>query len=285
MLERMLCNMNPLLLETWNTASKDYPFVDTNSRIMKYFPHFHDEIEIMVIISGELSFTTTEYGVQTAQVGDICIFMPQQIHSFSSLSSSNHMYILKLHSRNSKEKINFNLLRFENSLLKNDDPFNAVLRNYIDILCTETQEKKIGYGFLANSISNLIISEILRSDHLIILDNNYEKKVASSAKLLSDVNEYISEHYTETIYLEDLAKYCHLSKYYFAHQFKVITNLTFYEYLIVYRLDIAKNLLSTTKLPISEIAMQSGFATVRSFNRVFKENFDCSPTQYRKASS
>lgn len=274
--------MNPQLLETWNTASKNYPFVDTESRIMKYFPHFHDEIEIMVIISGELNFTTAENGVQTAHVGDMCIFMPQQIHSFSSLANVNHMYILKLHSRNSKEKINFNLLRFENSLLKKDDPFNATLRQYIDKLCTETKDKKLGYGYLANSISNLIISEILRSDHITILDNNHERKVYSSAKLLSDVNEYIAERYTETIHLEDLANYCHLSKYYFAHQFKEITNLSFYEYLILYRLDIAKNLLTSTKQPISEIALQSGFANMRSFNRAFKDHFDCTPSQYRK---
>lgn len=277
--------MNSQLLETWNTASKDYPFVDTESRIMKYFPHFHDEIEIMVIISGELSFTTSENGVQTAHVGDICIFMPQQIHSFSSLSNNNHMYILKLHSRNSKEKINFNLIRFENSLLKKDAPFNAVLRNYIDMLCAENHKKKLGYGFMANSISNLIISEILRSDHITILDNTYARKVNSSAKLLSDVNEYITERYNETIHLEDLANYCHLSKYYFAHQFKEITNLTFYEYLIVYRLNIAKNLLSTTKQPISEIALQSGFANTRSFNRTFKDHFDCTPSAYRRTQS
>lgn len=274
--------MSNQLLETRNAASKDYPFVDCESRIMNYFPHTHDEIEVMVIISGELSFTTPENGVQTANVGDICIFMPQQIHSFSSLASSNHLYILKLYSRNSREKLNFNLIRFENALLKKEDPFNAVLRKYIDALCTETQEKKVGYGFVANSLSNLIISEILRSEHIIILDNYYEKQISTSAKLICDVNEYISEHYSEVIYLEDMANYCHLSKYYFAHQFKEITSLTFYDYLISYRLDKAKNLLKSTNYSISEIASQCGFANIRSFNRTFKERFECTPSVYRK---
>ncbi len=273
--------MTDRLLEKWNTAARDYPFVDCNSTISQYFPHFHDEIEIMVVISGELSLTTTENGAQTAGAGDICIFMPQQIHSFSSLSGNNHMYILKLHSRNSNEKINFNLIRFENSLLKKDDPFNATLRKYIDDLCAETQKKQVGYGFAANSLSNLIISEILRCEHITILDNSSEKKIYSSAKLLYDVNEYIAEHYNEVIHLEDLANYCHLSKFYFAHQFKEITNLTFYEYLVAYRLDNAKNLLTATALPISEIASQSGFSNVRSFNRTFKEQFGCTPSQCR----
>jgi len=274
--------MNNQLVETWNVATKDYPFVDSESRIMSYFPHTHDEIEIMVIISGEWSFTTPENGVQTAKVGDMCIFMPQQIHSFSSLANDKHLCILKLHSRNSKEKLNFNLLRFENALLKKDDPFNPVLRTYIDALCKETQEKKIGYGFAANSLSNLIISEILRSEHILILDNYHKKQISASAKLLSDVNEYISEHYIETIYLEDVANYCHLSKYYFAHQFKEITNLTFYEYLIAYRLDNAKSLLESSDYFISEIATQCGFSNIRSFNRTFKKQFGCTPSAYKK---
>ena len=127
--------MNNQILENWNSATRDYPFVDCDSRITGYFPHYHDEIEIMVIISGQLTFITAENGAQTATSGDICIFMPQQIHSFTSTSNNNHMYILKLYSRNSKEKVDFNLLRFGNGVLKKSDPFNAVLRKYIDLLC------------------------------------------------------------------------------------------------------------------------------------------------------
>lgn len=274
--------MSKQLLETLNTASKDYPWVDVDSREMTYFPHTHDEIEIMVILSGELNFTTTENGVQTAHPGDMCVFMPHQIHSFSSHTHNNHMYILKLHSRNSREKVNFNLLRFKNSLLRKDDPFNLLLREYIDKLCVETQEKKTGFGFAANSLSNLIISEILRSDHIVHLDTNSEKQIFTSSKLLSDVNQYITEHYTEVIHLEELANYCHFSKYYFAHQFKEITNMTFYDYLISYRLDNAKNLLLNTSHSINEISNLCGFTNIRSFNRTFKDQTNFTPSQFRK---
>ena len=280
--ERGAIGMNKQLLETYNSASKDFPFVDMNSREMSFFPHTHDEIEIMVIISGELSFSTTEYGVQTAHPGDMCIFMPHQIHSFSTYASDIHMYILKLHSRNSREMLNFNLLRFENSLLKKDDPFNSVLREYIDKLCLELQNQERGFGYAVNSLSNLIISEILRSDHLITLDTHYEKQVFSSAKLLSDVNQYISQYYTESICLEDLARYCHFSKYYFAHQFKEITNMTFYDYLTSYRLDSAKNLLLNTNHSINEIASLCGFTNTRSFNRAFKDQTHCTPSEFKK---
>lgn len=275
-------NMHNHLLETTNSASKDFPFIDTHSRQTHFFPHTHDEIEIMVIISGELSFSTAEDGIQTANSGDMCIFMPHQIHGFSSDSSDIHMYILKLHSRNSREDVNFNLLRFKNSVLRKNDPFNAILRKHIDKLCQESQDEKTGYGYVVNSLSNLIISEILRSDHLITLDTHYEKQVFSSAKLLSDVNQYISQHYTESIYLEDLARYCHFSKYYFAHQFKEIANMTFYDYLTSYRLDSAKNLLLNTNSSINEIASLCGFTNTRSFNRAFKDQTHCTPSEFKK---
>lgn len=274
--------MNKQLIETLNTASKDYPFVDTESREMSFSPHTHDEIEIMVIISGELNFSTTENGIQTGYPGDMCVFMPHQIHSFSSHTNNNHMYILKLHSRNSREKMNFNLLRFKNSLLRKDDPLNGLLRGYIDKLCIETQEKRPGFGFAANSLSNMMISEILRSDHIIRLDTNSEKQILTSSKLLSDVNQYISEHYAEVIHLEELANYCHFSKYYFAHQFKEITNMTFYDYLISYRLDNAKNLLLNTSRSINEISTLCGFTNIRSFNRTFKDQTNFTPSQFRK---
>lgn len=272
--------MKDNLLENLNNASRDYPFLEFNSRNLNYYPHIHDEIEIIFVASGYFNYTAD--GIEkTANEGDICIFMPQQIHSFSS-PESNLVYILKLHSRNSKEKINFNLIRFENCLLKKDDPLNHVIKECIYQLQKEDKDRHFGYGFIANSLSNKIISLILRSNYITILDDNYEKQIYSSAKLLSDVNEYIADHYNETIYLEDLANYCHMSKYYFAHQLKKITNVSFYDYLVAYRLDNAVSLLTTSTLSISDIAQQSGFSNTRSFNRVFKEHFDCTPSEYRR---
>ena len=82
--------------------------------------------------------------------------------------------------------------------------------------------------------------------------------------------------------LAEAAGYCGFSKYYFAHYFKEITGLTFYEYLTGYRMQMAVAALQNSETGISEIALNCGFSNVRSFNLVFKAAFGTTPSKYRK---
>lgn len=49
------------------------------------------------------------------------------------------------------------------------------------------------------------------------------------------------------------------------------------------RLDCARDLLAATELSMLEVSMESGFDSLRTFNRVFQERFRQTPSQYRKA--
>jgi AraC family transcriptional regulator of adaptative response / DNA-3-methyladenine glycosylase II len=49
------------------------------------------------------------------------------------------------------------------------------------------------------------------------------------------------------------------------------------------RVQRAKRLLDSTTLPISQIAMRSGFSSIRRFNTVFLEIYQQSPSAIRKA--
>ncbi|MCI6995217.1 MAG: AraC family transcriptional regulator [Eubacterium sp.] len=57
--------------------------------------------------------------------------------------------------------------------------------------------------------------------------------------------------------------------------------MTFYEYLNQKRVAKAEELLITTDQSVTEIAMNSGFSSISSFNRTFKSLKGCSPTVYR----
>ncbi len=61
--------------------------------------------------------------------------------------------------------------------------------------------------------------------------------------------------------------------------------LNFKQYLNGLRITEAKKMLSETKLPISDIAFQVGYANASHFNRVFKSFENCSPNDYRKEHS
>ena len=100
-------------------------------------------------------------------------------------------------------------------------------------------------------------------------------------EIMNSVMTYISEHYMDDICLSDAAAFAGFSKYYFSRVFKEFAGVSFSEYLLVKRLNAASNLLIRTIQPIHEIAQSSGFGSVATFNRVFREQKKCTPTQFR----
>ena len=54
------------------------------------------------------------------------------------------------------------------------------------------------------------------------------------------------------------------------------------QYLQTHRLHTAKQLLADTNLPITQVALISGFASVRRFNAAFVEHYKLNPTQLRR---
>jgi len=60
------------------------------------------------------------------------------------------------------------------------------------------------------------------------------------------------------------------------------TGLNFKQFLNDLRISEAKKLLTSTTLPVSEIAFKVGYSNASHFNRVFKASAECSPNDYRK---
>ncbi len=97
----------------------------------------------------------------------------------------------------------------------------------------------------------------------------------------NNVLEYIDANYMEELTLDEVASYSGFSKYHFTRLFKEYTNYTFFDYLCYKRIRVAESLLSEPSLSITEIALQSGFSNISSFNRIFKKQKQCTPTEYR----
>ncbi len=65
--------------------------------------------------------------------------------------------------------------------------------------------------------------------------------------------------------------------------FKRFTDVTFMAYLNEYRIGKVQQLLAQRNKNMTEIAEAAGFASIKTFNRVFKESTGLSPTQYQKS--
>lgn len=269
--------------ENFHNAAPDFPYIDCQMQNINYFPHIHEEIEIVYVLTGSTDITC-ENSCFTASKGDICIFMPGEIHSFSS-PDPNRLYIIKLQYKNSMEQTDFSTLRMEHNLLNKSSKLRDLLTKLILQLAEETQTKRSGYGYMANSISQQILCGLIRSGQLIKIPAETKKKRLFYVTLLEKVNTYIADHYTEPVSLTVIAAHCHLSEYYFSHVFKEATKSTFYNYLTAYRLDKAATLLLYSDKKITDIALECGFSNTRAFNRAFKNFFHKTPTEYTTTAS
>lgn len=93
--------------------------------------------------------------------------------------------------------------------------------------------------------------------------------------------DYLDLHYMEELNLEEIADSIGFSKYHFSRLFKQYTNFTFCDYLSYRRIKAAEELLARPELSVTEIALQVGFSSISTFNRIFKQQKNCTPREYR----
>ena len=90
---------------------------------------------------------------------------------------------------------------------------------------------------------------------------------------------YCMDHYTEPLTLDILAGELYLSKYHISHLFTRRMGISFPRFLGKLRVEHACRLLSR-KLPVAQVALDAGFSSVRTFNRVFAREQGMTPREY-----
>lgn len=97
------------------------------------------------------------------------------------------------------------------------------------------------------------------------------------------VHKYLTENYHRSFSAEELSHTIGFSYKYLGTLFKKSTGKTIKEYQLMLRLHEAENLLRSTEMTISEIAAATGFYDTFHFSRIFKQEKEISPLQFRKA--
>ena len=101
-------------------------------------------------------------------------------------------------------------------------------------------------------------------------------------KFVPELQSELERNYRERFSLDEIANNYHVSKYYLSHLFKSATGYGIIEYLLEYRLSIAKELLRTTDMSGAKIAKQTGFSSNGNFSRYIKKATGMTPMQYRR---
>jgi AraC-like DNA-binding protein len=122
---------------------------------------------------------------------------------------------------------------------------------------------------------------IYRRALLDLLEAARRPRPASREQSLRRAEEYVRQHYAESISLERVAREAGYAPRYFSALFKRKHGITFERYLCLLRIDRAKHLMSTTLLSLDRVAQLSGFSGRHYFGRVFRRLTGETPHRHR----
>ena len=108
-----------------------------------------------------------------------------------------------------------------------------------------------------------------------------QSRPAPSSPLLKKIEAFLAECRDGQVSLKEVAACVNLSPCHFCAVFKKQTGLTFSQYRLRQRLEKARELLADGGRRVSDVAFESGFESIPYFNRAFRWQFGCSPTEFR----
>ena len=115
-----------------------------------------------------------------------------------------------------------------------------------------------------------------------LASNSFAKTVTGrESRRVNKVKEFIAQHYTEEIKLDDLAGLVAMSPSAFSRFFKQYTGRGPVDYIIDVRMGVAARMLVDTTTSVSEICYACGFNNLSNFNRTFKARRGYTPRDFR----
>lgn len=229
--------------------------------------HFHKNYELIYIIEGKVECIISDK-TTILESGDFAICLSNEIHSYRSVGNSKtwvcvfsedfvHSFDKVMQGKAGRD------YRFRCS-----QPVMSYLK---ECLITEETPSLLRL----KSCLYIICDEFLLHTELV---DRHEKNLG----LMNAISDYVSENYCQKMTLSQIAEqlgynYCYLSK-----AFHKIFRMSFNSYVNTYRFSKACELLIETDTAVTDIAMESGFQSIRSFNEIFYQMAGVSPGKYRK---
>ena len=93
--------------------------------------------------------------------------------------------------------------------------------------------------------------------------------------------QYVSNHFTEALSLENTAEALGISRIYLSHIFSQQLHINFRQYINTLRINLACKLMRDPTLTITQIAFRCGYENQRTFHRAFLDQCGTNPNEYR----
>ena len=270
-------------------GTKDDPFsiyhIANVKRSFQIPVHWHDEFEIIYVKSGFLTVSISGENY-IGKPGDAFVVSPGNLHFMGSQTGNvdyfTFLFPLKYISFRTDDILDDKLLEPLNSghLMISpeiEDTVKEQCEQLVEIYGAKKEESqsKITAQIKTKIILLQFILELWKKGF--IVENDTSGKNTVEKEMVS----YIQQNFTGKILLKEFGEQFHLSEKYISRYFKEHFHITISQYVTYLRLEHAKQLLQDTDIPVTEVAMQSGYQNVSYFIRSFKKTYGMSPLKYR----
>ncbi|MEA4814267.1 MAG: helix-turn-helix transcriptional regulator [Oscillospiraceae bacterium] len=166
-------------------------------------------------------------------------------------------------------------VRFENFL----NPFSSELFRAFGNLERESSRPD-RLNLLQDSLEIQIAVLLLREFKTNM--NRYTPLLQNADAYICSAQEYIRTYCNSNITLKDICEEIHVSEYHFIRMFVKKVGVTPHRYLLMVRMEKAKDLLRTKQYSVAETAMLSGYESIPAFSTAFKRLNGVSPADYKR---
>lgn len=257
-----------------NNEAEDYPI------------HWHTAVEVIMPLKNHYTVVVndTEHVLET---GDILILPSGELHElFAPEEGERIIFQFDYSLLNQLNGFDSTFHLFHPCILITPDEYGEIHDTLKQLLMNITEEY-LGSSLLkeASTYSMLIEFFVILGRTYMNSENRFpnvknQRQHKYIDKFLQVCN-YMNEHCTEDISVDTLADLAGFSSFHFARLFKQFTGMTYYNYLNKHRIMHAEKLLIDPNLSVTEVAMRSGFVSLSTFNRLFKQYKKCTPTEYK----
>ncbi len=236
--------------------------------------HHHDFYEIYFFLSGRVDYLVEGINY-TLNPGDLMLISPMELHRPTVAPEEAYervvLWINAEYLRKKTEGTDFLDRCFQpghNLFHVSRTPIPELIRR----LAGEFGGQEGGASLYAEGLLLQLLAELLR----LAAGSGDAAEARQSSPLIESVLHYIAEHYREEISLDELAERFYVSKYHLSHLFRQTVGVSVYRYVLLKRLQHARQLLSEGESPGSA-GRASGFPEYSGFYRAFRQVYGTSP--------
>lgn len=257
------------------------PFIEARAiadgREVCYSRHSHEHFSIGAITAGRSTYLHEQSSFEVS-AGTVVLMNPGDVHACNPIDdqpwSYRMLYVETPWLIDLQHQLGFAAdLDFR--------PFSSTHSTDIELFKGLNQLYEVLVDEQASTLHKYSTAVAFFSDVQIRLNPaEVEVEVAEPNFKLERAAEYIREHCTQALKLEDICAAAQLSASYLIRAFKLRYGMTPHAYLVNRRIQFARQQLRQGRL-ITEVALEAGFADQAHFQRAFKQHLAATPGQYR----